>query len=280
MKTNKYFVIGNPIEHSKSPLIHNFWIKKYSINATYEKLKVEESEIKNLIDKVRKGKVQGFNVTIPYKKKMLSFVDELDQSAVKSNAINTVYKSGNKIVGCNTDGVGFVSSLVSDLNYEIKPKSNIFFIGSGGAAYGIIASLVELNPKMIEITNRTRSSVEKLISHFEGFVPKGTLILKAWGESPGKETNLVINSSACGMNKGDSFNLNFQSLSSESLVYDIIYNPRKTILMKKAETEKIKSSNGIYMLVRQAAESFRKWFNISLKNSDINDVVKLIGKRI
>ncbi len=280
MRTSKYFVIGNPIEHSKSPLIHNFWIKKYSINATYEKLKVEESEMENLIEKVRKDEIQGFNVTIPYKKKMLNFVDELDQSALKSNAINTVYKSGKKVIGCNTDGIGFVSSLVNDLNYQIKPKSNIFFIGSGGAAYGIIASLIEINPRMIEITNRTKSSVEKLVSHFERYVPRGTLIIKAWGQSPGKKTNLVINSSACGMKKGDSFNLNFESLSSEALVYDIIYNPRKTILMKQAETEKIKSSNGIYMLVRQAAESFRKWFNISLKNSDVDEVIKLLGTRL
>ena len=262
MKIGKYFVIGNPIEHSKSPLIHNYWLKKYSINATYEKLKVEESEITNLIQKLRRGEVHGFNVTIPYKKKMLKFVDELDQSALKSNAVNTVYKSGKKIVGCNTDGAGFVSSLVNDLNYQIKPNINIFIIGSGGAAYGIISSLIELNPKMIEITNRTISSVEKLISHFEKFVPKGTLIMRAWGHSPGKETNLVINSSACGMKKGDTFKLSLQSLLGEAFVCDIIYNPRKTILMKQAEIEKIKSSNGIYMLVRQAAESFRKWFLI------------------
>ena len=280
MKTSKYFVIGNPIEHSKSPLIHNFWIKKYSINATYDKLLVKESEITSLIDKLRKDEIQGLNVTIPYKKKMLNYVDELDPSALKSNAVNTVYKVGHKIVGCNTDGVGFISSLVNDLHYQIKPKSNIFFIGSGGAAFGIISSLIELNPKTIEITNRTSSSVEKLISHFERYVPKGTLALQSWGSSPGKKTNLVINSSACGMKKEDSFNLDFKALSNSAFVYDIIYNPRKTILMKQAELEKVKFSNGIYMLVRQAAESFRKWFNISLKNSDVNEVKKLLEEKL
>ena len=153
-------------------------------------------------------------------------------------------------------------------------------IGSGGAAYGIISSLIELNPKTIKITNRTRSSVEKLISHFEKFVSKGMFSLQSWGSSPGSNINLVINSSACGMKSGDNLNLNLKSLSEEAFVYDIIYNPKKTILMKQAEIKKIKSSNGIYMLVRQAAESFRKWFNISLKNSDINEVIELLEKRL
>ena len=123
---DRYFVIGNPIEHSKSPLIHNLWIKNYSINATYQKLNVKEAEIASLIEKLREEKIHGLNVTIPYKQKMLSYVDELEPSALKSNAINTVYKSGDKIIGCNTDGVGFVSSLVKDLNYQIKAGSNFF----------------------------------------------------------------------------------------------------------------------------------------------------------
>ena len=107
---SKLFVIGKPIKHSRSPTIHNFWIEKYSLNASYNKLEVEMDEIRNLIRDLREEKIRGFNVTIPYKKIMIDFVDELEESSLKSKAVNTVYKIEDKIIGANTDGIGFISS--------------------------------------------------------------------------------------------------------------------------------------------------------------------------
>ncbi len=279
MKKNKLYVIGNPIEHSKSPLIHNFWIKKYSLNASYHKLKVLESELPDLVDDLRTNKIHGFNVTIPFKKVMLNLVDEIEPPAARSKAINTVYKFGKKIIGTNTDGAGFVSSLENDLNYRINSKTNILCVGAGGAAYGIISSLLEFKPKSIEIVNRTRPSGMDLIKHFSKCDGGAKIFnLRPWGCNLNKSIDLLINSSACGMKKNDEFGIDLSSMSKKALVYDIIYNPRKTVLMKLAESNKLRSTNGIFMLIRQAAESFYKWFGIMPGKSDVNKVLEILGK--
>ena len=111
---SKLFVIGKPIKHSRSPTIHNYWIEKYSLDASYNKLEVEMNEIQDLIRDLKEERIRGFNVTIPYKKVIIDFVDELEESSLKSNAVNTVYKAKNKIIGANTDGLGFISSLQKD----------------------------------------------------------------------------------------------------------------------------------------------------------------------
>ncbi len=280
MKKNKLYVVGNPIKHSKSPLIHNFWIKKYSINATYNKLKVTHEEIFGLINDLKADRIHGLNVTIPYKQIMLNFVDEIEPSALKSKAINTVYKIGKKIVGANTDGFGFISSLKNDLNYKIKKNSNILCIGSGGAAYGIISSLLEYKPRLIEIINRTESSGLDLVRHFKKYSADKILISRPWRYNPCKSINLLINTSACGMEKNDKFEIDLGSLSKDVLVYDIIYNPRKTTLMKQAEVKGLRNTNGIFMLIRQAAESFNKWFGIKLNDSDIEEAIKILGDKL
>ena len=125
---NKLYVIGKPIKHSRSPIIHNFWIDKYSLNASYDKLEVDKTEIKDLIQQVRDGNIQGLNVTIPYKKIMTDFVDEVEESAMRSNAINTVYRIKDKIVGANTDGIGFISSLKNDLSFRESFLNGVFTV--------------------------------------------------------------------------------------------------------------------------------------------------------
>ena len=166
---SKLFVIGKPIKHSRSPTIHNFWIEKYSLNASYNKLEVDETDIKELMQQVRDGKIQGLNITIPYKKIMKDYVDEVEESALRSDAINTVYMVKDKIIGANTDGIGFISSLKKDLSFNINSNTNVMCIGAGGAAYGIVSSLIDLSPNIIRIVNRTKSSGIKLIKHFEKF---------------------------------------------------------------------------------------------------------------
>ena len=275
---NKLYVIGNPITHSKSPLIHNFWLRKYAINCKYEKMEIISRDIPHLIDCVRKGKVRGFNVTIPFKKIMLNMVDSVDSAAERSMAVNTVYRRGDKVVGTNTDGIGFISSLKKDVKYNLNPNLNIYCIGSGGAAYGIISEILKHKPISVEITNRTESSSLKLINHFSQFINSEKKILKLnkWGISPSHKTDLLINTTSCGMKKKDSFPINLNSMPSNSMVYDIIYNPKETILMKSAKNCKIRNTNGVYMLIRQASESFKKWFDIKLSNEDISGATKIL----
>ena len=276
---SKLFVIGKPIKHSRSPTIHNFWIEKYSLNASYNKLEVDETEIKGLMQQVRDGKIQGLNITIPYKKIMKDFVDELEESALRSDAINTVYMVKDKIIGANTDGIGFISSLKNDLSFNINSNTNVMCIGAGGAAYGIVSSLIDLSPNTISIINRTKASGIKLIKHFQKFTQSKKIFETTLFDSkPNNEIDLLVNCTSCGMNGKNPLAIELTSMNKKSLVYDIVYEPALTPLMKLATDNKLQNTNGFYMLVRQAAESFYRWFGIMPEDSHINEIIKILKK--
>ena len=272
-------VLGNPIKHSKSPLIHNYWLKKYKINARYDKKCVKKEELKKYVALVKQEKLKGCNITVPYKKDFFDLVDKVDRHAQSSLAINTVFTENEMVIGTNTDGLGFVSSLIDDLNYNLRSNLNIFCLGAGGASYGIISELLKYKPNSVEVSNRTYSSTLNLVKHFckEKDLYKKIIKPIPWGANPKKHIDLVINTTTCGMNETDEFPIEFNELSKQTFVYDIIYSPKDTILMKKARLNNLRTSNGIYMLIRQAAVSFEKWFNINLNNDDINEVIRLLG---
>ena len=276
---SKLFVIGKPIKHSRSPTIHNFWIEKYSLNASYNKLEVDETEIKGLMQQVRDGKIQGLNITIPYKKIIKDFVDEVEESALRSDAINTVYMVKDKIIGANTDGIGFISSLKKDLSFNINSNTNVMCIGAGGAAYGIVSSLIDLSPNIIRIVNRTKSSGIKLIKHFEKFIQSKKIFETT---SPGSgsinDVDLLVNCTSCGMDGKNPLAIDLTSMNKKSLVYDIVYEPSLTPLMKLAVDNKLQNTNGFYMLARQAAESFYRWFGIMPEDSHINEIIKILKR--
>ena len=276
---SKLFVIGKPIKHSKSPTIHNFWIEKYSLNASYNKLEVDETEIKGLMQQVRDGKIQGLNITIPYKKIMKDYVDELEESALRSDAINTVYMVKDRIIGANTDGIGFISSLKRDLSFNINSNTNVMCIGAGGAAYGIVSSLIDLSPNIIRIVNRTKSSGIKLVKHFEKFTRTKKIFESTILDSNSiNDIDLLVNCTSCGMDGKNPLVIELTSMNKKSLVYDIVYEPALTPLMKLAMDNKLQNTNGFYMLVRQAAESFYRWFGIMPEDSHINEIIKILKK--
>ena len=276
---SKLFVIGKPIKHSKSPIIHNFWIEKYSLNASYNKLEVNKTDISDLIQEVREGKIQGFNVTVPYKKIMMDFVDEVEEQALRSRAINTVYRVKDKIIGANTDGIGFISSLKKDLSFNVNSNTNVMCIGAGGAAYGIVSSLIDLNPNIIGIINRTKSSGIKLIKHFKKLTQSKQLFeVNNLGVKVNNNINLLVNCTSCGMNGKNPLAIELTSMDKKSLVYDIVYEPALTPLMKMAVDNDLQNTNGFYMLARQAAESFYRWFGIMPEDSQINEIIKILKK--
>ena len=276
---SKLFVIGKPIKHSRSPIIHNFWIEKYSLNASYNKLEVDETEIKELMQQVRDGKIQGLNITIPYKKIMKDFVDEVEESALRSDAINTVYMVKDKIIGANTDGIGFISSLKKDLSFNINSNTNVMCIGAGGAAYGIVSSLIDLSPNIIRIINRTKSSGIKLIKHFEKFTQSKKIFETTLLDFNSiNDVDLLVNCTSCGMDGKNPLAIDLTSMNKKSLVYDIVYEPALTPLMKLAVDNKLQNTNGFYMLARQAAESFYRWFGIMPEDSHINEIIKILKK--
>ena len=150
----KFFVIGNPIEHSLSPKLHNYWIKKNNINAVYDKKKLNEENIKDVILDVKNEKIFGINVTVPFKKSIISFIDELSFEANETQSVNTICKENNEIIGHNTDASGFELA-IRKTNYDVKGKK-VFILGAGGVVPSIILALKKMEASKITISNRTK----------------------------------------------------------------------------------------------------------------------------
>ena len=156
----KYLVIGNPISHSLSPKLQNYWIKKHNIDAIYEKEKLNEDELEKLFVNIRNKKVNGANVTVPFKKAVIPFLDKLSTEAESTQAVNTIYLENDKLIGHNTDIDGFELG-IKKINYNISNKK-IFILGAGGVVPSIIYALNKMKISEITITNRTREKAENL----------------------------------------------------------------------------------------------------------------------
>ena len=156
----QYLVIGNPIEHSLSPKLHNQWIKENKINAIYDKKRLNESDIEEIIGEIKKGKIDGINVTVPFKKSVIPFLNQLTPLAKEAQSVNTIFKKDNKVVGDHTDVGGFVQGL-KHINYVVKNK-NVFILGAGGVVPSIIIALKRLGAAKITLSNRTKEKAKDL----------------------------------------------------------------------------------------------------------------------
>ena len=269
------FVIGKPIKHSLSPLIHNYWIKKYQLGLEYKKMEVERESLPSLIENVRDKKITGLNITLPYKKDIISYIDEVSYSAKDIGAINTVFLRGNKVYGENTDGIGFTRALEKKTKFNFSNKS-IYIIGAGGAAYGIISELIKKKVEKIYITNRTKQKTIQLVNFFKTKNKKINLEFVEWKDLvPNSDVDLIINTTSFGMKDNECLKIDINNLKDTLIFVDIIYNPKETELLKLFKKEGFVCMNGLSMLIEQAAVSFELWFNISLNNKDIEEVKKI-----
>ena len=248
----KYLVIGNPINHSLSPKLHNHWIKKNKINAVYDKKQINENDIKSVISEVRNGKIEGINVTVPFKKSVIPFIDQLSSEAEEAQSVNTIYKENNKVLGHNTDISGFELAMRGK-SYDIKGKK-IFILGAGGVVPSIILALKKMGVNKIILSNRTKKKAEQLKKNFSD------LEIVDWGKFP--EFNIIINATSLGLNKEDEIKLDYAGLGPNKLFYDVIYNPNKTNFLLKGEELGSKVENGKMMFIYQAQLSFKIWHNI------------------
>lgn len=277
----KILVIGNPIKHSKSPDIHNIWLKNKNIKVYYDKLKVNKGELKNLIEKVRSETLIGLNITVPYKKDIITYLDLLEEDSINSGAVNTIYKKNSKIIGANTDGNGFLNSVKNDACFSINKNSNIFVIGAGGAARGIIFSLINKNINKIYITNRTLLKKKELINNIKTKINFKNLIIQDWKrKNIPNDVDLVVNTSSFGMKKNEKLDFDFSKCKKNLLVYDIIYSPKETYFLKIAKSNGFKIQNGMGMLIRQAALSFYKWFGKKITEKEIIEMMKSFEEKI
>ncbi len=248
----KYIVVGNPISHSLSPDLHNHWIKKQNIQAIYEKKQIYEKDIETLVDDIKKEKINGINVTIPFKNLFIPYLDELTLEAEKTKSVNTIFLKKNKIVGHNTDIEGFQKSL-KKLNYKVENKK-VFILGSGGVVPSIIFALNKMKVSKILLSNRTQSRAVKFKKLFDN------LDVVKWGEIP--DFDIIINATSVGLNKNDNLNLNFPTPPTNKLFYDVIYNPSETNFLEIGKKYGNITSNGKMMFIYQALAAFKIWHGI------------------
>ena len=248
----KYLVIGNPIEHSLSPKLHNHWIKENNIDAIYDKKQLNESDIEEIVDEVKKGEIDGINVTVPFKKSVIPFLDQLTALAKEVQSVNTIFKKDDKIIGDNTDIGGFEKGL-KYINYDLKNK-NVFILGAGGVASSIILALKRLGAAKIILSNRTKKKADDLKKKYTD------LEIINWGETP--DFNVIINATSLGLKSDDQIKLNYTDIGTNKLFYDIIYNPSKTKFLSKAEQFGNQIENGKMMFIYQAQLAFEIWHNI------------------
>ena len=250
----KYFVIGNPINHSLSPKLQNWWLKENNIDAKYDKIKLEDHEIKNFIQDIKEQKITGCNVTVPFKKKVIPFLDKLSHEAEQTQSVNTITFDSGDLIGHNTDIGGF-DTAIKKLNFKLKGKK-VLILGAGGVVPSIIFALKNMGVQEIIISNRTRERAETLKVLFNN------LKILEWGDLT--DFHMIINATSLGLNN-EKINLDFSSLGHDKLFYDIIYNPQETPFLKVGKQLGCKTENGKTMFVYQALEAFKLWHNIEPK---------------
>ena len=259
----KYFVIGNPINHSLSPKLHNYWLKENNIDAIYDKKKIDEKDLQNIILEVKEKKIEGINVTVPFKKAVIPHLDKLSPEAEQTQSVNTIILTDDILIGHNTDISGFTNAIKA-LNYNIDGKK-VFILGAGGVVPSIIFALNKMNVSEIIISNRTRQKADDLKSQFK------IINVIDWGNIP--KFDMIINATSLGLNN-EALNFNFSEVGDNKLFYDVIYNPSETSFLKEGKKLGNQSENGKLMFVYQALEAFKLWHGTEPKIN--NETLKLL----
>ena len=270
----KYLVIGNPIDHSLSPLIHNHWMKKYKLTESiYEKKKIEKKDLENIVNQIKINEITGVNVTVPFKKEIIPLLDRLDSIALSTQSVNTLYKVKDEVWGYNTDAPGFKDSLTwfRDRIIDFSNK-DIFILGAGGVTSSIIHSFI-FTANKIYITNRTKEKAEQLKKKDLS----GKIKVVDWGQKP-KDCDLIVNTTSVGLRKNENLDLDFKEYENKKnvLFYDIIYNPKETNFLKDARLRGNKTMNGKMMFLHQARTAFLIWTGITAEIDE--EVIKLLDR--
>ena len=257
----KAAVIGFPVKHSWSPIIHNYWIKEHGIFGEYEKIEVHPNDLKSLVISKKEQGFSGLNITIPHKEKVTEICDELSESARVLQAVNLITFKNNIIYGDNTDGGGFVESFKEDFPDINLSSLRIGILGAGGAAKSIALSLSKENPKKIFVFNRNIDRAEKLIEkvNFHAAEPLNIDDINLKKLS----IDLLINATPVGMaGMTDTNFINFKNIGGIEFFADIVYNPENTESMSLARSQNIKTIGGLGMLLYQAVPSFESFFGV------------------
>lgn len=270
--TKKACVIGFPIHHSKSPILHNYWVKQYGLDACYVAESIPPEDLSNFLDRVRSGAafLRGGNATIPHKEHLLAQADQADETATVLGAANTFWVDAGLLHVTNTDVYGFLANLDDGAVNWDKAKSagenTAIILGAGGAARAVIYGLIQRGFKTIILANRTVSRAQNLADHFADITKSNgctiTPMSLSDAEAHQSDADILVNTTSLGMVGQAALNFQIDELPVSAVVTDIVYTPLETGLLKAARARGLKTVDGLGMLLHQAVPGFEKWFGV------------------
>lgn len=281
-KTALFGLIGCPVEHTKSPYIHNTLFSKFNINAVYVPIHVNQGDLEKAVSGLRAQNYTGFNVTVPYKKEVIKYLDEVSTDALLMGAVNTVKNVNGKLKGYNTDAEGFTRDFKDSFDSGFTGKK-VMLLGAGGTARALSVKLASEGVRQLVIVNRTLENAQNIVelikSNFgsiaEGIVPDAPEFTNEFQCS-----DIIINTTPAGMSTYSAktpFDYNFE-FHKQQLVYDVIYTPEKTQFLKQAEERGCKIKNGFGMLVNQGVSAFEIWTGMTVSKDTSLELLNLLTK--
>jgi shikimate dehydrogenase len=269
----KFGIIGNPIKHSLSPVLHEYWFKKYNINAEYSIVEATNEDLPKIIKNVKDGSYSGFNVTLPFKQKIINYLDLIVNDAEVTGSVNTLLLDNNKrVVGENTDVFGLQAAYLKEIENNLNKKALV--IGAGGVSPSVVLSVQKSGIRNISITNRTKEKCIFLKNRFK------FLNIISWENlvSDIKNFDIIINATSLGLKNSNEFNFNFTNTKKDVVYIDTIYNPLETKTLKYLKEEGKKVFNGLDMFIYQGQKSFYLWNKI---NPEIDDkLIELLKSKL
>ena len=268
----KFAIIGNPIKHSLSPILHKYWFNKYGLDASYSVIEADDKDLKNIINKIRDNELTGINVTLPFKQKIINQTDKIINDAELTGSVNTILFDNEKIIGENTDVFGMQAAYLKEI-HNCSGKNSLV-IGAGGVSPSVILSLQKSGVKKISITNRTKEKCIFLKKKFN------YLNILPWNNLKNeiKNFDIIINATSLGLKGGEEFNFNFSTTKNNVIYIDTIYNPLETKTYKFLKEKERKVFNGLDMFIYQGQKSFYLWNKI---NPEIDEgLIKLLNSKL
>lgn len=255
-------VIGWPVKHSRSPIIHRYWLERHAIAGCYEAFAVPPDELARFVRSMPGQGLAGANVTIPHKETVYNLVEAADDVSRNLRAVNTIAWQEGRLHGKNTDGYGFKAAIVAAIPDWSFPGCKAVVLGAGGAARAIIAALLAERVSELIITNRTQGRAEAIASLLDG---GGTRLMVADWSRRNEAMNgadLVVNTTSLGMSRQPALDVDLSKVAQGAVIYDVVYTPLVTPLLRQASEKGLRTVNGLGMLLHQAVPAFEWWFGI------------------
>jgi shikimate dehydrogenase len=250
-------VVGWPVKHSRSPIIHNYWIKTNGLDGAYERLAVRAEEFGAFVETIGRQGLRGANVTLPYKEAAFAACGRVSDAAKAIGAVNTLWREGGALCGDNTDAYGFLANVDAEVpSWQAETKCAVV-LGAGGAARAILFALLSRGVEMIVVHNRTLERARRLA---EAFGPR--IVTRPWEEAQQAlaGADLLVNTTSLGMQGYEPLWLDIAALRSHAIVADLNYVPLHTDLIERAARQGLRTVSGLGMLLHQAVPGFERWF--------------------